>query len=87
MNLNENTLLDNKDFILAVAKDLINPNPSNDNLKAILSAAKEIEALNTADVLIGCSTCLNIYKDSFKLILAYCETNNWFTKVITKTKK
>ena len=62
-------LLKQKDFIYAVAHDLIRPDSSNDNVKEILAAYNTIDA--TTDVLVECSTCINIYKDAFSLILAY----------------
>lgn len=64
-------LLKHYDFIWAVSKDLIRPDSSNDTVKEILKAYHEIDA--TAEVLVACSTCINIYKDAFKLILAYIE--------------
>lgn len=76
MKPNEITLVNKKDFITMVARDLISPNPSNDNVKEILAAFHEIDT--TVEVLAGCSTCQNIYKDSFKIILAYCNGANWF---------
>lgn len=64
-------LLKHYDFIWAVSKDLIRPDSSNDTVKEILKAYHEIDS--TAEVLVGCSTCVNIYKDAFKLILAYID--------------
>jgi glycyl-tRNA synthetase (class II) len=64
-------LLKHYDFIWAVSKDLIRPNSSNIKVKEILKAYHEIDT--TVDVLVECSTCVNIYKDAFKLILAYVE--------------
>jgi glycyl-tRNA synthetase (class II) len=64
-------LLKHYDFIWAVSKDLIRPDSSNVNVKEILKAYHEIDT--TVDVLVECSTCVNIYKDAFKLILAYIE--------------
>ena len=63
------TLIKQKDFIYAVAHDLIRPDSSNDNVKEILAAYNTIDA--TTDVLAECSTCINVYKDAFSLILAY----------------
>lgn len=62
-------LLKHKDFIYAVAMDLISPNKSNDIVKEVLEAYNSIDA--TAEVLSECATCTNIYKDTFKIILAY----------------
>jgi hypothetical protein len=62
-------LLKQKDFIYAVAHDLIRPDSSNDNVKEILAAYHGIDA--TVETLVECSTCTNIYKDAFKIILAY----------------
>ena len=62
-------LLKQKDFIYAVAHDLIRPDSSNDNVKEILAAYHGIDA--TLETLVECSTCVNIYKDAFKIILAY----------------
>jgi trimethylamine:corrinoid methyltransferase-like protein len=63
------TLLKHKDFIEMVARDLIRPDQSNDNVKEILVAYSKID--NTAEILVGCSTCDNKFKDTFKIILAY----------------
>jgi glycyl-tRNA synthetase (class II) len=65
------TLLKHYDFIWAVSKDLIRPDSSNIKVKEILKAYHEIDT--TVDVLVECSTCVNIYKDAFKLILAYID--------------
>ena len=62
-------LLKQKDFIYAVAHDLIRPDSSNDNVKEILAAYHGIDA--TVKTLVECSTCVNIYKDAFSVILAY----------------
>lgn len=72
----ESTLLKHKDFIWAVSRDLINPAKGNDKVDEVLKAYHEID--NTVEILAECSTCTNIYKDSFKIILAYCESVNWF---------
>ena len=76
------TLIKNKDFIYAVAMDLISPNKSNDIVKEVLEAFNSID--ETAEVLSECATCTNIYKDTFKIILAYI---NQTQEVKTKTKK
>lgn len=62
-------LLKQRDFIYAVAHDLIRPDSSNDNVKEILAAYHGIDA--TLETLVECSTCVNIYKDAFSVILAY----------------
>jgi hypothetical protein len=62
-------LIKQRDFIYAVAHDLIRPDSSNDNVKEILAAYHGIDA--TVETLVECSTCTNIYKDAFKIILAY----------------
>ena len=62
-------LLKQRDFIYAVAHDLIRPDSSNDNVKEILAAYHSIDA--TVETLVECSTCVNIYKDAFSVILAY----------------
>lgn len=76
------TLIKHKDFIYAVAHDLISPNKSNDIVKEVLEAYNSIDA--TAEVLSECATCTNIYKDTFKIILAYM---NQSEEVKPKTKK
>jgi hypothetical protein len=65
------TLLKHYDFIWAVSRDLIRPDSSNIKVKEILKAYHEIDT--TVDVLVECSTCVNVYKDAFKLILAYID--------------
>ena len=62
-------LIKQRDFIYAVAHDLIRPDSSNDNVKEILSAYHGIDA--TVETLVECATCVNIYKDAFSVILAY----------------
>lgn len=62
-------LLKQRDFIYAVAHDLIRPDSSNDNVKEILAAYHGIDA--TVETLVECATCVNIYKDAFSVILAY----------------
>lgn len=76
------TLIKHKDFIYAVAMDLISPNKSNDIVKEVLEAYNSIDA--TAEVLSECATCTNIYKDTFKIILAYLNQNQ---EVKTKNTK
>ena len=75
-------LLKHKDFIYAVAMDLISPNKSNDIVKEVLESYNSIDA--TAEVLSECATCTNIYKDTFKIILAYL---NQTQEVKTKNTK
>ena len=62
-------LLKQRDFIYAVAHDLIRPDSSNDNVKEILAAYHGIDS--TVETLVECATCVNIYKDAFSVILAY----------------
>ena len=47
---------------------------SNDNVKEILAAYHGIDA--TVETLVECSTCTNIYKDAFSVILAYINKPN-----------
>jgi hypothetical protein len=75
-------LIKQRDFIYAVAHDLIRPDSSNDNVKEILAAYHGIDA--TVETLVECSTCTNIYKDAFKIILAYL---NQTEEVKPKSKK
>ena len=63
------TLLKHKGFIEMVARDIIRPDESQQVVKDVLAAYSEID--NTAEVLAGCSTCENKFKDTFKIILAY----------------
>jgi hypothetical protein len=84
MKPHELTLLKHKDFIWATTKDLIIPSKGNDVATEILAAYNEID--NTVEVLYECSTCTNIYRDSFKIIWAYCESVNWFKVVELKPK-
>lgn len=52
-----------------VARDLIRPDESQQAVKDVLEAYSKIDS--TAEVLVGCSTCENKFKDTFKIILAY----------------
>lgn len=63
------TLLKHKGFIEMVARDLIRPDESQQVVKDVLEAYSKIDS--TAEVLVGCSTCENKFKDTFKIILAY----------------
>jgi len=63
------TLLKHKGFIEMVAMDLIRPDESQQVVKEVLEAYSKID--NTAEILVGCSTCENKFKDTFKIILAY----------------
>lgn len=63
------TLLKHKGFIEMVARDLIRPDESQQVVKDVLAAYSKID--NTAEILVGCSTCENKFKDTFKIILAY----------------
>ena len=71
MNSKKNTLSDHKQFIIAVATELISPNNSNDILKEVLELCKEVKELNKVEVLNGCSDCNNQYAKSFQTILDY----------------
>lgn len=68
------------DFIKGVALYSTNPQKGNDNVMAVLNAYNTIDP--TVQVLSECATCNEIYKDSFKIILAYLENENK-----SKTKK
>lgn len=63
------TLLKHKGFIEMVSRDLIRPDESQQVVKDVLEAYSKIDS--TAEVLVGCSTCENKFKDTFKIILAY----------------
>ena len=63
------TLLKHKGFIEMVARDFIRPDESQQAVKDVLSAYSKIDS--TAEILVGCSTCENKFKDTFKIILAY----------------
>jgi trimethylamine:corrinoid methyltransferase-like protein len=63
------TLLKHKGFIEMVARDIIRPDESQQAVKDVLEAYSKVD--KTAEVLVGCSTCENKYKDTFKIILAY----------------
>ena len=63
------TLVKHKGFIEMVARDLIRPDESQQVVKEILEAYSKID--DTAEILVGCSTCENKFKDTFKIILAY----------------
>lgn len=63
------TLLKHKGFIEMVARDIIRPDESQQVVKDVLEAYSKID--NTAEILVGCSTCANKFKDTFKIILAY----------------
>ena len=78
------TLIKHKDFIKGVALHGLNPQVGNDNVLEVLEAYKTIDS--TADVLVECATCNNIYAGTFKLIYAYCESVNWFVP-LPKSKK
>lgn len=63
------TLLKHKGFIEMVARDIIRPDESQQVVKEVLEAYSKIDS--TAEILVGCSTCENKFKDTFKIILAY----------------
>lgn len=76
------TLLKHKGFIELVARDVIRPDESQQVVKEVLAAYSKID--NTAEVLVGCSTCANKFKDTFKIILAYINSKQDKAKVITE---
>jgi trimethylamine:corrinoid methyltransferase-like protein len=63
------TLLKHKGFIEMVARDIIRPDESQQIVKDVLEAYSKIDS--SAEILVGCSTCENKFKDTFKIILAY----------------
>jgi len=80
------TLLKHKGFIEMVARDLIRPDESQQVVKESLEAYSKID--DTAEMLVGCSTCENKFKDTFKIILAYINSGTTLTvENITKTIK
>ena len=81
------TLLKHKGFIEMVARDIIRPDESQQVVKDVLEAYSKID--NTAEILVGCSTCANKFKDTFKIILAYInkELVSESDKKAIKTKK
>ncbi len=84
MKPHEAILLKHKDFIWATSRDLIAPTKGHDKVNEVLTAYHKID--ETVAVLSECSTCQNIYKDSFKIILAYCESEAWFNNQCAKPK-
>lgn len=83
--LSINILKKHKDFIIGVAKLGNSPSKGNLTVAEIFEAYKEIDS--TTEVLADCATCDNIYRNSFKIILAYCEKENWFETKIKKNEK
>lgn len=81
----EQTLLDNKDFIFAVARLGLSPDKSSVIVDAILNAYKNIDS--TIYDMAVCNTCPRAYENSFKTILAYCESVNWFIEQPKAKKK
>lgn len=71
-------LIKNKEVITAVALYKLNPDKSSTVIKEILEAYKEID--NTLEALHGCATCQHPFENSFKVILAYCDSVNWFNE-------
>ena len=78
------SLIKNKDFIKAVALHGLSPQAGNDIVSEVLEAYREIDP--TAEVLVECATCNNIYTGTFRIVYAYCESVNWFTQIPKKTK-
>ena len=78
-------LIKNKDFIIGVA--LLGNSPQNDNiyLKEVFESYNSIDS--TVEVLAECSTCQKPYEKPFKIILAYCESKNWFENDTTSNSK
>ncbi len=76
------TLLKHKGFIELVVRDIIRPDESQQVVKEVLEAYSKID--NTAEILVGCSTCANKFKDTFKIILAYINSKQDKAKVITE---
>lgn len=81
----ETILLKHKDFIEQVAKGNLAPQLKNDIVTEIINAYSNID--NTIEVLAECATCQYIYQNSFKIILAYCQSVNWFEVVVKKVGK
>jgi trimethylamine:corrinoid methyltransferase-like protein len=80
------TLVKHKGFIEMVARDLIRPDESQQVVKDVLEAYSKID--DTAEILVGCSTCENKFKDTFKIILAYINSGTTLTvENITETIK
>lgn len=83
-------LIKNKEFIIGVALYGNSPQKDNIHLKEVFEAYNSID--NTVETLAECSTCNEPYKNAFKIILAYCESKNWFqndtsNNTINKTKR
>ena len=76
MKAYEAILVKHKDFITGVALLGLNPQRGNDIVTEVLIAYDNVDTtvINQHE----CATCAEIYKDSFKLILAYCNSKNWF---------
>lgn len=79
-------LIQNKDFITGVALLGLSPQRDNTTVKAILEAYKESAKDDTLEAQHGCATCARPFENSFKVILAYCESKDWFIPT-PKTKK
>jgi hypothetical protein len=75
----EKVLVDNKDYIYAVARLGLSPDKSSSIVQSILEAYKNIDS-TIFDMAI-CNTCLRAYENSFKTILAYCDSVNWFVEL------
>jgi hypothetical protein len=76
MKEHELILVKHKDFITSVALLGASPQRGNDIVTEILNAYHLID--ETIIDQSECATCDNIYRNSFKVILAYCESINWF---------
>ncbi len=75
----------NKEFIIGVALYGNSPQKDNIHLQEVFEAYNSIDS--TVEVLAECATCNQPYKNSFKIILAYCESQNWFENDTTSTSK
>ena len=73
----------NKDFIIGVALYGNSPQKDNTHLLEVFAEYNTIDP--TVEVLAECATCLKPYENAFKIILAYCESKNWFE--VEKKKK
>lgn len=78
----EKVLLANQEFIIGVARYGLTPQRDSTTVKAVLDAYKNID--DTLEALHGCATCTKPFEGAFKVILAYCDSVNWFVKVKNK---
>lgn len=88
MKPHEAILIKNKEFIEGVALHGNSPQADNSTALSIITAYNDIDS--TVEVLHGCASCNNIFLNSFKIILAYCQSVNWFQpseSKVNETKK